>query len=84
MTCPRHDADACCPECPEGGGTDGIGFPHPRVAKGRRRLQRCPRCHLLVAPEWWVHDVERAIFACTTCAIFACAAQSEPGKESQP
>lgn len=66
--CPHHGPDAVCSECPERHDTDGRGFPHPSVARGGRRLQRCPRCRELTAPEQWVHDVRAVTFACRPCA----------------
>lgn len=65
--CPHHEDAACCPECPGGGETDGIGFPHPSLARGRKRLQRCSRCRRMVPPERWLHAPARAFFGCRAC-----------------
>lgn len=65
--CP-HEIGACCPDCPDVTATDGLGFPHPSEAHGRRRLQRCARCKRLVPPERWVHAPARGFFGCKACA----------------
>jgi hypothetical protein len=66
MSCPNHDDAACCTACTSG--TDGLGFPHPSEAKGRRRLQQCSFCKNWIEPAAWLTDVYNAIFCCTGCA----------------
>jgi hypothetical protein len=66
--CPHHDDSACCPECPGHATTDGLGFPHPSEAAGRRALQRCRRCRKLVGRDRWVSDLARAFFGCRRCS----------------
>ena len=67
MTCAHHGADACCTECPDHAATDGRGFPHPREAKGREALQRCPYCRYWVLAAEWTNDIPLALFGCKTC-----------------
>lgn len=64
MSC-DHGPEACCNDCRKT--TDGRGFPHPAVAKGLVRLQKCPVCRRLTPPERWVHDIARARFGCASC-----------------
>lgn len=64
--CPsQHSDDACCTACTNT--TDGLGFPHPSEAKGRRQLQQCKHCSDWVEPKDWVNDTEWAWFGCASC-----------------
>jgi len=65
MTCPHHGPDACCTQCTLT--TDGLGFPHPSQAKGRRALQQCRRCGKWFASYQWVHDIAAGRFGCIGC-----------------
>ena len=53
MTCTLHDATAVCDRCPEGFDTDGKGFPHPAVLKGRKALRVCRGCGQALPLERW-------------------------------
>lgn len=66
MTCPSaHGTAACCTRCTSV--SDGLGFPHPMVAQGRRRLQQCPHCSDWVDPSDWVNDIRGVFFGCRWC-----------------
>jgi hypothetical protein len=53
LPCGDHGPDAICDRCPARYTTDGHGFPHPKWARGRRRLQHCARCGEAVERDMW-------------------------------
>lgn len=63
-SCPRHGPENVCNLCPDRFDTDGYGFPHRAVCKGRVPLKACKRCNMLVLKENW-HLTE---WCCKTCA----------------
>lgn len=51
--CPFHGPANVCNHCPEKFSTDGWGFVHIRLCKGRVPLKTCERCGMLVTREHW-------------------------------
>lgn len=72
-TCPHHDPDAICTDCASA--TDGVGLPHPNVAKNRARFVRCPECRKLTHERDWLpwlyrHSSRDELppFSCVDCS----------------
>jgi hypothetical protein len=63
--CPHHDAAHVCDRCPERFGTDGWGFVHRTLLKGRTALRRCRGCGTLKPRAEW--GSIRQYFLCRTC-----------------
>lgn len=51
--CPRHGSGNVCDRCPEAHETDGAGFAHPSVLKGRVPLRECRLCKNMVPKDRW-------------------------------
>lgn len=62
--CPRHGAANVCEFCPEQYETDGYGFVHPSLARGRSALRECADCRTLVTRMHW-----HTGGTCVTCAF---------------
>lgn len=62
--CRRHGPEHVCDRCPERYDTDGWGFVHPSLLKGRTPLQTCAGCRRLVTRAEWSLTAWR----CTRCA----------------
>lgn len=54
--CPNHDAAHVCDECPEAFDTDGRGFVHRVLLRGRTPLRRCHVCKAMTPQESWGSD----------------------------
>jgi hypothetical protein len=64
LTCRYHGAHSVCDRCPERFGTDGRGFPHPSVRKGRAARRVCHGCgQAFLLDDWNVGD----FFHCVEC-----------------
>lgn len=51
--CPNHDAAHVCDECPDRFDTDGRGFVHRTLLRGRTALRRCACCRGFFPLEQW-------------------------------
>lgn len=65
MTCRYHDAAAVCDRCPDEFYTDGLGFPHPIVCKGRQALRVCGGCERATPVERWNRQAFGHCLECT-------------------
>lgn len=45
-----------CDRCPARFETDGYGFPHPQLARGRLRMRLCRKCGKLATVAEWNLD----------------------------
>ncbi len=59
-----HSAAYICPACAESGDTDGCGFLHRQVCKGRIPLRACRGCGKLATHGGWNHA---DYFHCLAC-----------------
>lgn len=81
MTCPHHTEFDVCERCPEGYDTDGRGFVHPQLRKGRTPLRQCHGCSIYKPPAAW-SKVDW--FKCAECAPGLPPETPPPKKRKKP
>jgi hypothetical protein len=59
-----HSSAYICPACAECGDTDGCGFLHRQVCKGRIPLRACKECGKLATHGTWSHTDYWRCLAC--------------------